>query len=1244
MRAIAVTRIVSAVALASVSLAAILVIIKPIGSDNIATLTTLFVLLVAGSAQLVQMAAMRRTFVGASHAIARWASGLSEEAPDGSPIDPAVVEKRDQTKAALADIERLVRRDREMEEKIGTLQRLATAPRQNAAAVFSSDGSLLKANQTFYEVLGLDESAVDDLLHDGLPLFRQTSSISPSAIWTEVQATGQAKHRLQVETPAGLTKIYDLFYETDDTGGTGSVGLTVREVTDEVSARQCAALFKAAVEEDSAALILVDAGGKVVCLSRGALDQKDRIDAVLPGVTSSGDQPAFLSPDLTDRLMSDGSVDILVGRNTYTATARQLPDRHLIVRVTDRTEEKHSRAVLDAVDRNQAIVEFAIDGTIEAANANFLRVVGYELGDLAGRHHQLLVDKEERESEAYRTFWARLAAGEPQTGCFRRISRDGNTVWLHASYIPITDASGKVLRVIKTAFDVTARELQATEHRSLMRAVNMTQATVEFDLDGHVLRANENFLQTLGYAAEDVVGKHHRIFCSEEEARSEAYSTFWKRLGEGRFDAGRYTRYGKDGRKVVIQAAYTPVFGQDGRPVKVIKFATDITEAAQQETIADFKSSAFEQASVAMMMVDRDLIIHHINGSTIELFKEKREAFQAIFRNFDPEAMVGRCIDDFHKDPGRIRRILDNPANLPYSADITLGEMKINLAIGAVYDRQGKYVGCSLEWTDVTTQRIHASIMDAFDRTQGVVEFDLDGTVSAANACFASLLGHQPEAVIGRSFVSLLTDLSNDQYGDGFWRALAIGENWSGRVEHKGANGREVWMQCVFTPVLDGHGKVFKVVATCSDVTEEELRGQDEATRQKKRERDQRQVVLRLASGLQRLSEGDFTVTIEEAFPEEYEKLRDDFNSSVSKLLISEEEKRRHTVEQEKVVAMLASAMQELRQGSLECVIEDRFPEAYEGVRNDYNAAVTALREIIEAIVAAADGIKTGSSEIAKAADALSNRTENQAASLEETAAALDQITTTVKQTAEGALQANKTALEARTSADGSGKVVASAVEAMDRIAKSSKQVAQIISVIDDIAFQTNLLALNAGVEAARAGDAGRGFAVVAHEVRGLAQRSAEAAKEIKSLITVSSQEVSDGVDLVGQAGRSLHEIVEQVTGVCVGMDEISASAKEQSLSLSEVNQAMNRMDQVTQENASMVEQSTAASHALAEAAQTLLTKVAHFQLSSLNRRHPGGATDLHLFERKIAASVHAKPQLIQVQQETESDPDWREF
>lgn len=293
----------------------------------------------------------------------------------------------------------------------------------------------------------------------------------------------------------------------------------------------------------------------------------------------------------------------------------------------------------------------------------------------------------------------------------------------------------------------------------------------------------------------------------------------------------------------------------------------------------------------------------------------------------------------------------------------------------------------------------------------------------------------------------------------------------------------------------------------------------------------------------------------------------------------------------------LADGLKQLAAGNLGFQLSQSFADEFESLRADFNQAVMQLKETMASVSEATGAIDSGSREVSHSADDLSKRTEQQAASLEETAAALDQITTNVANSSKRAEEARAVAIQANQNATQSGQVVANAVDAMGKIEQSSKQISSIIGVIDDIAFQTNLLALNAGVEAARAGEAGKGFAVVAQEVRELAQRSATAAKEIKGLIRNSSIEVANGVQLVSQTGQALKTIETYIVTINQHMDAIATSSREQSLGLNEVNTAVNQMDQVTQQNAAMVEEANAAGATLASEASRLRELIYQFDL-----------------------------------------------
>lgn len=374
----------------------------------------------------------------------------------------------------------------------------------------------------------------------------------------------------------------------------------------------------------------------------------------------------------------------------------------------------------------------------------------------------------------------------------------------------------------------------------------------------------------------------------------------------------------------------------------------------------------------------------------------------------------------------------------------------------------------------------------------------------------------------------------------------------------------------------------------------------------------------RLGVAMQRVSNKDYEIALDE-------QGRGDEIGSLSKALAAfrdklrasdaaEQERKVHQTEQAQVVQRLSTALTQLADGDLMHQITAPFPDEYEQLREDYNRTLRNLNQTIGSVVKRASVIRQRSDDMSRASDDLSRRTENQAATLEETAAALDEMTASVKSAADGAREVEAVVANARKDAEDSKPVVQNAVRAMTEIEKSSEEISQIIGVIDDIAFQTNLLALNAGVEAARAGEAGRGFAVVASEVRALAQRSSEAAKQIKGLIVESSGQVERGVTLVGQAGEVLTQIAAHINTITGHIGEITLGAQEQSTGLGEINIGVTQLDKVTQQNAAMVEQATANSHALNGDAGQLAELVTHFKLDNPPQHSDALADNIAMF------------------------------
>jgi methyl-accepting chemotaxis protein len=268
--------------------------------------------------------------------------------------------------------------------------------------------------------------------------------------------------------------------------------------------------------------------------------------------------------------------------------SRPRANGHAHVRVakpgSDNSAQEMS-AKLDALNKVQAIIEFELDGTIVTANELFLATLGYPLEEIQGRHHGIFVPPSVRDSVEYRNFWRDLADGKYQAGEFKRIGKGGKEVWINGSYNPVLDAEGRPRKVVKFATDVTATKLRNAEHEGQIAAINKAQATIEFNLDGSIITANENFLRTLGYSLDDIKGRHHSIFVEPSFRESAEYKQFWRDLNDGKYQAAEYKRIGKGGKEVWIQASYNPIFDLNGKPFKVVKFATDVTEQVKQRLV-----------------------------------------------------------------------------------------------------------------------------------------------------------------------------------------------------------------------------------------------------------------------------------------------------------------------------------------------------------------------------------------------------------------------------------------------------------------------------------------------------------------------------------------------------------------------------------------------------------------------------------------------------------------------------------
>ncbi|MDN4058432.1 PAS domain-containing methyl-accepting chemotaxis protein [Massilia sp. YIM B02769] len=319
------------------------------------------------------------------------------------------------------------------------------------------------------------------------------------------------------------------------------------------------------------------------------------------------------------------------------------------------------QAIHSALNRAQAVIEFTLDGYITHANENFLAVMGYTLEEVVGQHHSMFCEPSFEQSAAYVDFWADLASGKIERAEYKRIGKGGREVWINASYNPVLDAEGRVHKIVKFATDVTAEKARTAELAGLVDAMQKAQAVVEFDMDGLLVNANENFLNLMGYAIDDVRGEHHRVFCDDDYAASLAYRKFWQKLNRGEFDCGRYRRLGNNGKVVWIQATYNPILDLNGNPVKVVKFATDITEQVLLEQGCAARAEA-EQRKVAVLL---DLVARAADGDlTGETVVVGDEPLDQLSRGVmkmiaDLRGVIGEVVGAAGKLSGSSRTIAD---------------------------------------------------------------------------------------------------------------------------------------------------------------------------------------------------------------------------------------------------------------------------------------------------------------------------------------------------------------------------------------------------------------------------------------------------------------------------------------------------------------------------------------------------------------------------------------------------------
>jgi methyl-accepting chemotaxis protein len=480
-------------------------------------------------------------------------------------------------------------------------------------------------------------------------------------------------------------------------------------------------------------------------------------------------------------------------------------------------------SLMTAISRSQAMVEFSLDGIILNANANFLDCVGYRLDEVQGRHHRMFCTPQYASSDEYSQFWQRLGEGEFNEGEFRRLGKSGQPIWLQATYNPVFDLDGKPVKVVKFATDITQQRLLHADYEGKVAAIERSQGVIEFDLNGRVLHANENFLNVIGYRLDEILGQHHRMFCHDELLNSPSYRHFWEKLERGEFDSGEYRRLGKGGREVWIRATYNPILDPDGRPYKIVKFANDVTESRERNAEYQGKVTAIER-SQAVIEFDLTGKIIRANNTFLSVV------------GYDLDELLGQhhrmlCPDEFVNSIG-YRELWDRLGRGEYDA----GEYKrrrkdgkeiwIRATYNPILNAQGvpyKIVKFALDVTEAKESAIESKgKVNAIDRAQAVIEFDMSGDVLTANPNFLKTMGYNATELKGQHHRIFCEPeyVSSTAYRE-FWHALSQGEFFSGRFMRLSKYGQKIWIQATYNPVLDLEGKPLKVVKFATDITQQ---------------------------------------------------------------------------------------------------------------------------------------------------------------------------------------------------------------------------------------------------------------------------------------------------------------------------------------------------------------------------------------------------------------------------------------
>ncbi|MCP5250272.1 MAG: PAS domain S-box protein [Burkholderiales bacterium] len=788
--------------------------------------------------------------------------------------------------------------------------------------------------------------------------------------------------------------------------------------------------------------------------------------------------------------------------------------------------QDQSLSILNAIDHGLAVIEFSPDGAVLFANMIFLTLFGYSQ-DLIGQNHSQLCTAEMVDSEEYQEFWKALQAGELKQGEFMRLNRQGHPVWLLATYTPVLNTEGKVYKIIQFASDITNIKSAALENEGKVAAISRSQGIIEFDLAGNILDANDNFLNLTGYTLDEIKDLHHRIFVDKDEVDGGAYRIFWQKLGKGEFHSGEFLRFGKNGKRIWMQATYNPIFGLEGQPVRIVKYCTDITASKQAAMEMAARMEAVSRSS-CLMELSADGYILGANermlktlGYKLSELVDKSESHIQFEEDAKSPAHVDiwRSLRESRAVNVEIRRKSINGIERWFLANFS-----------PIAGLDGALRKVVIQADDITHDKLErldaAGKLAAIDRSQAVIEFDMSGKVLSANENFLKLTGYQLSDIQGRHH-RLFVDPEEASSGEyqAFWERLSHGEFESGEYKRIGKNKQEIWIHATYNPILDPNGNPVRVVKFASDITDSKLHTAEFEAKVSAIDRGQAVIEFNL-DGHVLTANRNFLAAMGYTLRE----IQGQHHSIFCTGEYTQSEEYR-------------DFWLRLNEGEF---VSGRFHRVGKFNRDvwiqaTYNPIFDLNGKIMKIVKYAHDV----TSEVL-----LEKRI---ASSASEMNSHVRKLVENVNSIAANSVVAADLAQDSSTAAQSGFDALQKSIAAIAAIQSSSSRVSEIVGVIDEIANQTNLLAFNAAIEAARAGEHGVGFSVVADEVRKLAERSSIAAREITKLIEESTLHVDKGAEVSREASRSFEGIMSGVARTSKSVAEIAESAENQSKMAKEV-------------------------------------------------------------------------------------------